>query len=256
MLRSLRTNLFEFARCTRHNLLHLKVFQISYSNGHWHVRDGDVELVVPEYPYLAFHDIEGYLFDGKWRPMPGETVIDVGGCFGEYALYASKRVGPTGRVLMLEPDPANIEVAQRLFALNGNPTNIEIVKAGLWSTPGKLRFNAGQSHQSAVATVDAVGAGHTIEIDVHSLASLAETYKLDRMDLVKMDIEGAELEVMAGAPNLPPGFKPRYAIASYHIVDGKQTAETLLGVFSKLGYHARNGYPEHLTTWASPSPLE
>jgi FkbM family methyltransferase len=255
MLRSLRTNLWEFARCTRHNLLHLKLFQISYKSGHWRVRDDDVELVLPEYPYLAFHDIEGYLFDGKWRPKPGETVIDVGGCFGEYALYASKRVGPTGRVLMLEPDPANIEVAERLFALNGKPGNIEIVQAGLWNKPGKVRFNAGQSHQSAVAAVDAGAAGHTIEIDVHSLASLAETYHLERMDIVKMDIEGAELEVMAGAADLPAKLRPRYAIASYHIVNGRQTADTLLEVFSTLKYHARNGYPNHLTTWASPTPL-
>src|SRR5438270_720023 len=135
MFKAAYKRLYELGRCTRHNLLHLKVFRISYGGGLWRVRDGDVEMLFPYYPYLAFHDIEGYLRDGSWRPQKGMTILDVGGYWGEYALYASKRVGNEGRVLMLEPEPANLEVARRVFALNGNPANIQIIEAGLWSTP-------------------------------------------------------------------------------------------------------------------------
>src|SRR5436190_245667 len=226
MLKTLRTNLREFVRCTRHNVLHLKTFRLSYCHGLWHVRDDAVEMVFRDYPYLAFHDIEGYLCDGKWKPRPGMTVVDVGGCFGEFALYASKRVGPTGRVLMLEPDPGNIEVARGNFALNGNPSNIQIVKAGLWNKRGTVRFNAGQSHQSSVVAEGGGAGANAIEIETHTLASLVEEFKLDRLDLVKMDIEGAELEAMAGASDLPAKFKPRYAIASYHVVNGTKTSDT------------------------------
>ena len=258
MLSPAATYFKELARCTRHNLLHLRTFHLSYRRGLWTVRDGDLTMVFPRYPYLAFHDIEGYLNHGQWRPRPGMTVVDAGGCFGEFALYAAKCVGPTGRVLMLEPDPANIAVAREFLSLNGNPANVEIIPAGLWSRPGKLRFNAGHGAESAVATVDSPGsaAATSIEIDVHSLASLARAYALDRVDFVKMDIEGAEVEVISAAGELPPQLKPRYAIASYHIVDGRKSADVLAELFPKLGYHCRTGYPAHLTTWASPEPLE
>jgi FkbM family methyltransferase len=249
---------YEFVRCTRHNLLHLKVFRLAYRHRQWHVRDGDLEMVFPYYPYLSFRDLEGYLNDGRWRPEPGMTVLDVGGCFGEYALYASRRVGESGRVVMLEPDPANIKVARDLFALNGNPRNIEIIPAGLWNEKGVVRFNAGQSEQSSVALDEpAGGAGAAmIEIPTESLASVVSRCGLDRLDIVKMDIEGAELEVMAAAGELPPRFKPRYAIASYHIRDGRRTADVLPETFARLGYHSKVGFPNHLTTYASPGELD
>jgi len=47
-----------------------------------------------------------------------------------------------------------------------------------------------------------------------------ERYRLDRLDFVKMDIEGAELEAMSAAGETRARFKPRYAIASYHPLDG------------------------------------
>jgi FkbM family methyltransferase len=256
LLRRSATYLKEFARCTRHNLLHLRLFRISYSNGLWRARDGDVLMLFPYYPYLAFHDIEGYLNNGRWRPQPGMTVLDVGGCRGEFALYAAKCVGPTGRVLMLEPDPQNITEAREVFALNGNPPNIEIVPAGLWKERGSVRFRSGQGATSAIESFDAAPSGEVIEIPTHSLASLVSEYKLDRLDMVKMDIEGAELDVIASADQLPAHLKPRYAIASYHIVNGRRTADVLAEMFPKLGYHCKSGYPNHLTTWAATTPID
>jgi FkbM family methyltransferase len=254
MLQAVKRDFYEWARCTRHNLLHLRLFRVTHRGGRWYARQGDLELVFDYYPYLAFHDIEGYLQDGEWRIEPGMTVIDAGGCWGEFALYASKCVGPSGRVLMLEPDPANIAVARRIFELNGNPRNLEIIPAGLWKEPGKLRFSSGQGAQSSVVGVgESAGVGSSIEIDVESLASLAQRIAAERMDFVKMDIEGAELEAIGGAAQLPTPFRPRYAIASYHIVDGKRTADVLPQMFSQLGYQTRSGNERHLTTWAWPT---
>jgi FkbM family methyltransferase len=256
MFARLRRSLFEHARCTKHNLRDLSYFQLRYKGaaGYEVSTPSGIILRFPHYPYLAFHDIEGYIRQGKWSPEPGMTVVDAGGCYGEFAVYAAKSVGPGGRVLMLEPDPANVEVAQKVFAMNGNPPNLEIVPAGLWREPGKLRFNAGQDAQSAVVGDDAPhGNGSAIEIDVHSLSSLAQRYGLDRLDFVKMDVEGAELEVIAAAGALPANLRPRYAIASYHVVDGRPTADTLPRLFEGFGYRCEKGYPNHLTTWASPA---
>jgi FkbM family methyltransferase len=260
MMKAVTTNLYEFLRCTRHNALHLELFRVSYRRGCWLVRDGQLEMKFPWYPYLAFRDIEGYIKGGDWRPKTGETVVDVGGCFGEFTLYASRCVGPTGRVVMLEPDPGNLARAKELFALNGSPSNIEIVTAGLWGQPGKLRFQTGLGGESAVLfegsssrVADDGEADKIIKIDVHSLSSLADSLQLKRLDFVKMDVEGAELEIITGASSLPSHLKPRYSIASYHIVNGIQTAKTLAEMFPRIGYEAAAGFPNHLTTWAVPT---
>jgi len=258
MFDRIKRRLYEWVRCTRHNLLHLRVFKIWYAgDGRWHVRDkqSGVEMVFPYYAYLAFHDIEGYLRLGQWRLERGMTVLDVGGCWGEFAVYAAKCVGPTGRVLMLEPDPANIAKAQENFALNGSPPHLQAIAAGLWKEPGTLRFAAGMGPESTVVGIgQATAAGNgQIEIEVESLASVAKRYGIERIDFVKMDIEGAELEAIEGAADLPPQHKPRFAIASYHVVGGRKTADVLPDVFSRMGYETATGNERHLTTWSWPA---
>jgi FkbM family methyltransferase len=251
----MRTYLHELIRCTRHNLLHLERFRVSYRRKLWFVSDGNVEMCFAYYPYLAFHDIEGYLRGREIQLRSGMTVIDAGGCYGEFALYASKCVGPTGRVLMFEPDPANIEVAKQTFSLNGNPQNVEFIPTGLWSASGTLQFQAGNAAQSAVvAASGAAAAPGTIDIQVMSLPDAVHAYHLSKLDFVKMDIEGAELEVVSALEALPENLRPEYAIASYHMVNGRKAADVLPELFSRIGYQTRTGNPRHLTTWASPAP--
>ena len=257
--------LYEHGRAARHNRLHLDRFRMRYLPARdppaWRVRDGrGVELLFDRYPYLACHDIEGYLAGGARggiRPGPGQTVVDAGGCFGEFTLFASQCVGPAGRVLMLEPDPRNLAVARHYLDLNGSPPNVEIVPAGLWDRQTTLRFHAGHDATSSVLEDgDDAPAGDVIEIPTHSLASLAETYHLERLDLVKMDIEGAELNAIEGLVNLPAALRPRFAIASYHFVDGpddpRRTWQLLEPRLRELNYSVETGNPRHMTTWAWP----
>jgi FkbM family methyltransferase len=253
--------IYEWVRCGRHNLLHLRFFRIGYSAGRWTCRYGRHRWVFPYYPYLAFHDIEGYLRDGRLVPRPGMTVIDAGACYGEYALFASALVGPKGRVIMVEPDPANRAMARRLFAMNGSPANISIYEGGLWNAPGEVSFTSGLGPQSTVVAPGIDDHARTlpgttpdrITIPVQSLAGLAESHGLDRLDLVKMDVEGAELQIVEGARSLPHHLRPAYAVASYHVVDGVRTAVTLERMFAAMDYESCTGNPRHPTTWAWPA---
>lgn len=246
----------------RHNVLHLQWFRIGYSRDAWTCRFGSHAWRFPYYPYLAFQDIEGYLQNGQLLPDAGMTVLDIGGCYGEYSLFASALVGPTGRVIMVEPDPHNIEKAKTLFALNGNPQNITIVEAGMWDSPGFLEFDVGLGPQTTVSAIHDRLSFATPEpptktkVRVHSLRSLIDELNLDRLDLIKMDVEGAELQIVAGAADLPERVKPRYAIASYHVVDGTRTADALPTLFERLHYQCATGNERHMTTWAWPAPRE
>jgi FkbM family methyltransferase len=258
---NLQRKFYEWARCTRHNVLHLRRFRIGYRRDQWTCRFGDHELRFPYYPYLAFQDIEGYLPDSRFIPAAGQTIIDVGGCYGEYSLYASRLVGPTGRVIMVEPDADNLKKACEVFVMNGAPTNIEVYHGALSDADGTASFRTGRGPESALEAsagrpvddaADAETGSGLVQVEVITLATLARRFSLDRMDIVKMDVEGAELDVIRGAGQLPDAFRPRYAIASYHIVNGRQTATMLPDLFSPLRYECTTGNPAHLTTWAWP----
>ena len=72
---------------------------------------------------------------------------------------------------------------------------------------------------------------------------------------MKIDIEGAEIEAVEGARQVIEELKPRFAIASYHVRDGKPTSEILPELFAAVGYHVETGFEQHRTTYASPVPL-
>lgn len=250
---SLKRSLVEFTRSAKHNLLHLRRLKFSYAGQDtWTIHHDRGRMTVSTYPYLACHDIEGYLKLGEWQIESGQTVIDAGGCFGEFTLYASQCVGPTGRVLMLEPDKANIAVAQRNFALNGNPANITIVPAGLWHERGTIRFSTGNDAQSSMVSETARNDQNMVEVPTLTIADLVNDYGLDRIDFFKMDIEGAELEALSILDRLPSALLPKkWAIASYHPREGDTTAGRCETLLKNLGYTAVTGNPRHLNTWAS-----
>jgi len=208
-------------------------------------------MTFQHYPYLAFHDIEGYLYDDEWVPKPGMTVVDAGACRGEFSIYASKCVGPTGRVILLEPDPANLELAKRNLALNGNPQNIQIVQAGLWRERGYVSFEAGNTDTSKIVNSPVTTTVNTVSIPVESLSSLVERCELHRLDFVKMDIEGAEVASLEKLELLKDPFRPRFSIASYHVIDNARTAEVLEAVLLRNNYHVMSGNERHWTTYAS-----
>jgi FkbM family methyltransferase len=255
MLAALKKRAWEFTRCTRHNLLHLKIFDIRYDGRAWHVRDRHgLHLTYPYYPYNTFYQIEGYLRQGRWQLHEGMVVIDGGGCYGEFSMYASRRVGPTGRVLMLEPDPENIDRANELFsAQGGKPANLDVVQAGLWTSPGVMRLAAGQGESSVLLEKGAQPpqGAHVVEVPLESLQSLTEKFSLPRLDLVKLDIEGAEIEVVQSVTGKIRQMAPKFSIASYHVRGGKPTSALLEPMFQKLGYAVDTGFPDHQTTWAA-----
>jgi len=243
--------LYENIRCMRHNRKSLKRFRLSYSSGLWIVNDGQHRMAFEHYPYLAFHDLEGYIYDDDWAPKPGMTVVDAGACRGEFSIYASKCVGPTGRVILLEPDAANVELSKRTLALNGDPQNIQIVQAGLWRERGSVSFETGNTDTSKIVTSPVPTTVNTVVVPVESLFSLVERCELKRLDFVKMDIEGAEVAALEGLEDLKEPFRPRFSIASYHLINGARTAEVLERVLLRNNYHVISGNERHRTTYAS-----
>ena len=127
---------------------------------------------------------------------PGMTVLDVGGNLGLYTLLLSRLVGPRGRVVTFEPDPELFALLQRNITLNGC-ANVEAHNLALGRKHDhlklrKLILNSGDN------TLGAGGSGlfrREIEIEV---VALDEFQPALRPDLVKIDVQGWELEVLRG----------------------------------------------------------
>ncbi len=144
----------------------------------------------------------------------GDYVIDGGACWGDTALYFAALAGEKGKVFSFEFLPENIAIFQKNLSLNPNlAKNIHHLPYALWSKSGesfsfasngpgtRLTSSAGQSECRV----------KTMHID-----GLVGSGMAKKIDFIKMDIEGAELQALKGAEKTIKKFKPKLAITVYH----------------------------------------
>lgn len=205
---------------------------------------GSLFLPVPAEPIDFF---TGYFARGE--PRPGDIALDAGAYCGEMTLELAKRVGPSGHVFAFEPDAKNLVWLRRNIERSGF-TNITVVPKGLWGKTTTLEFYADENPASSLFAPRNAGPGHpTSKIDV---LSPGDAFALiGRVpDFVKMDIEGAEIEVVGALAPALGSAKTRLAIASYHLRDGVMTSGLIEPVLAQCGLSVETGYPPHQTTWA------
>ena len=133
---------------------------------------------------------------------PGSTVVDVGANIGVIAAYAAMRVGPAGRVIAIEPAADNLRVLARNLERN-NLANVTIIEGAGGRRRESRQFYL-RGDVSAVNSLfpDSCYAEVTSTTDVQVLPVDDLIDAGIGADLVKIDVEGAELDVLAGMPRL------------------------------------------------------
>ncbi len=170
----------------------------------------------------------------------GDTVLDLGGCWGDTALYFACKTGATGKVYSFEFIPENLEIFN--FNLAQNPhleETIELVKSPVAEYSGKVCYynNNGPGSKISSEAFD----GYSGKITTVSVDDFVEERKLNCIDFIKMDIEGGELPALKGAIKTISRFKPKLAIAVYHGVnDFVDIPEWILNL--NLGYKLYLGH--------------
>ena len=194
---------------------------------------------------VELHDcVAGYLARGA--PARGELVFDAGAYVGEFSIVAARRVGPEGRVIAFEPDARNRATLERNLA-EARLDNVTICPAGLWRETGQVAFDGRGNFRSRIAAVDSAAAPST---SIPVLGWQDAVRQFGAPAFTKMDIEGAEIEVLEGAAESLRAHRGRFAIASYHPRDGAITARRLEPMLRAAGFEAETGHPSHVTTWA------
>ena len=136
----------------------------------------------------------------------GDVVLDGGAAWGDTALWFADLVGPGGRVLAFEFAPGNLAaLADNLRANPSLADRVEVREQALWDHSGEqLAFSdAGQ--------MTTVGRGA-----LTAPTTTVDDLGLERLDFLKLDVEGAEPRVLAGAAETLRAQRPALAIAAYH----------------------------------------
>jgi FkbM family methyltransferase len=148
----------------------------------------------------------------------GDTVIDCGAHVGVFTKYALRR--GAGHVIAIEPDRTNLGCLQANLAQEIQDGRVNVIKAGIWDRRTYLRLQQWERdsarHTFGASPPDATEADGTL---VLPLDDLVEALNLQRVDFIKMDIEGAERRALRGAQQTLKRFRPRMAICTYHQAD-------------------------------------
>lgn len=151
----------------------------------------------------AYEGVEAFLFTRLLRP--GMTVLDVGANLGQYTLLASTAVGPGGSVHSFEPVPVNFARVSR-NVLNNGLTNVTLNNAAAWHEATTLRFGLPADADANKGSFQVVTGGDNGTTSYAASAIRLDDYAaeqgLGRVDLIKMDIEGAECHALRGAAEI------------------------------------------------------
>lgn len=166
---------------------------------------------------------------------PGDIVFDIGANVGYYTLLASKLAGTKGKVYAFEPDPRTAALLNKNIKLN-KCTNVTVVQSALSTQKGitTLVLDEANPGESSLAN----GKGKKITIQGTTLYDFIQQNKIKNIDVIKIDVEGAELEVLKGAQNSLTKNRGVMFIECNKkaLQQFSESPKTLLNLLSTFGY--------------------
>ena len=182
-------------------------------------------------------------------PQKGDVVIDGGAYEGKFTILASRLIGKKGKVIAFEPEKNSYQILRRrIKKLRLN--NAIALNFGLWNKRANLSFTYMPAGYSYISIISKNEQKETQIIKSISIDEIKSLFNLKKIDFIKMDIEGAEIEAIDGAKNTLSTCNIYLTIAAYHYRDGIRTGSTILDKLKHYGYAAEEAYPYHPTIYA------
>lgn len=147
----------------------------------------------------------------RFLPKDGDTVVDIGAHIGLYTIISSKRVGFNGKVIAIEAHPENFEILNRNIQLN-QLTNVIALNYAAYSEEERLKLylpsgESGFTKYNTIMPKFAKRDEKFVEVTANTLDKLLQsngikTNGISAVSWIKIDVEGAEFEVLKGAHNV------------------------------------------------------
>lgn len=181
----------------------------------------------------------------------GGVVIEGGVCIGDTTARFAHAVGPTGRVFGFDP-LGDRYARDNLDKLTADDAPVEVFQAALWNEKAELVFD---DDGSATKTTDGATGGEKVQ--AVSIDGFVAERGLERVDFIKLDVEGAEPRVLEGARDTLLRHRPVLAISIYHgVTQYYDIPRFLMGLLPDYEYHLNFYSPEGLETVLYGNPPE
>ncbi len=170
----------------------------------------------------------------------GDVFVDVGANVGYYTVLGAKLVGLNGEVHAFEPSPDSIELLKKSVEASGL-SNIFVNEIGLFDRKAELPIflsskNIGSNSFAEVAEQKGSAPAKVITLDAY-----VKEHKLDRIDVIKMDIESAEFAALQGMKETLQKFHPKMLIEinPERLAAMGSSAEELMKLLESFGYSSK-----------------
>jgi FkbM family methyltransferase len=212
---------------------------------------------IVDYSTPRYHDVVGFdafpiLFPSLSEPVitatqylefanlaEGATVLDLGAYSGLTSIIFSEAVGKTGTVIAVDADQRNIECIKRNFSNYKKyfDKNIFLIEGAVWEHNNGLEFSCEGNMGSSAASIVGNKRGSVIKVPSFTLSSIADKFNLQRVDFMKVDVEGAENVIFEDKAFFKK-FSPRI-IMETHVVDDIITTEKCICDLKAYGYSCK-----------------
>jgi len=142
----------------------------------------------------------------------GDTVVDLGAHDGLYTLLFSELVGEHGKVISVEPNPSQISRLENIARFN-KITNVEIVSEAASDSVGIARLNISSKQHSGHSTLGGFvysdnSSNEVVAVSTNTLDNISVKNKLNKVNFIKIDIEGYEIHALRGMARILSEYKP------------------------------------------------
>ncbi|MBK9170960.1 MAG: FkbM family methyltransferase [Bryobacterales bacterium] len=218
----------------------------------WRTPHGD--FWAPKETHVAFllaEQVTRVYGDGERRVRSGDIVLDCGANIGAFT-WEALRAG-AAKVVAIEPSERNIECLRRSFRAEIDAGRVVVYPKGVWRETTELVFHeydnsALDSFVMEERKEDRGNKVREIRVPVTTIDTIRAELGLDRVDFIKMDIEGAERHALAGAAETLSRDRPRLAIAAENLDDDQR-------VIGPAVMSAWSGYTMECGRCWAPNPV-
>jgi FkbM family methyltransferase len=195
----------KFLKRNKMNESTLLKFKIPKYNYEFYCRNNNDDFQI-----MTFHEDD--IIEYKFTPKEGDIVIDVGAHIGPYTLKASKHVGLDGKIIAIEADPENFNILNLNIQLN-RITNVIALNYAAYSKEDKIKLylpskekeeESSYTKYNTIMTERVSDEKKFVEVKANTLDYILQSngIKHEQVNWIKIDVEGAEYEVLKGAKNI------------------------------------------------------